>query len=156
MAQPPQPSGPTVGLAMTQATSPNFADSSTLLSISLLSWGLFYLWHWGVFQHRGCLLCMYLHFCLNLEGPFTSPILAVFLVLTMLEFERESANQKPEQSHKSHVTSVVNVNSCDVFFSRTYICLPVLQKKVMLDEWNIYRRILDRRMRSLRGPWKKR
>ena len=66
--------------------------------------------HWEVYQCWG-FLCLYMHLChgLYLEGPFTFPHSWHLFCSCHAEIgKRESANKKPEQSHESHVASILN------------------------------------------------
>ena len=62
MTQPPQPSGPSVGLVMTVVTSPSPLATLPLplSSSSHLVWRGFLCWSWGVHQCWRCQLHMYL------------------------------------------------------------------------------------------------
>ena len=90
---------------------------------------------------------MNLGMCSYSPAPLVLPIPRCDLCSSPAGIEkRKSANQKPEQSHESHVTSIlIFLISVMSFFQRiVLIVYYFFTKKEMSDQWDRYKRILDR------------
>ena len=130
-------------------TSPNFSASSTLLSNSLSVGAVSTSGTGWSASARGSGWGCTSTVVLTWRALLPSPILSVFLILAMLEFERKSANEKPEQLPQE--PHDIHCELTSVIVSMAYwVAVVLFHEKNMSKEWGKYKRILDREDKEYR------